>query len=111
MNINFDLQMGETISWESISSQVKINIYRIIQEALQNIEKYAEAKNVSVTMSQIGHQVYIVILDDGIGFDTNAKKDGIGLQNMKTRIKEMCGTFSIQSLSGEGTKISLIIPV
>lgn len=110
-NIQFDLQMGETIAWESISSTVKINLYRIIQEALQNIEKYAEAKNVSVTMSQIDHQVYIVIVDDGIGFDTNAKNEGIGLQNMKTRMQEISGTFSIQSTPGEGTKISLIIPV
>lgn len=110
-NIQFDLQMGETIAWESISSTVKINLYRIIQEALQNIEKYAEAKNVSVTMSQIDHQVYIVIVDDGIGFDTNAKNEGIGLQNMKTRMQEISGTFSIQSTPGEGTKISLIVPV
>ncbi len=110
-DINFDLQIGETIAWESISSTVKINIYRIIQEALQNIEKYAEAKNVSVTMSQIENQVYIVILDDGIGFDTNAKKEGIGLQNMKTRMDEINGTFAIQSKLGAGTKISLIIPV
>lgn len=110
-NIQFDLQMGETIAWESISSTVKINLYRIIQEALQNIEKYAEAKKVSVTMSQIENQVYIIIIDDGIGFDTNAKKDGIGLQNMKTRMNEISGTFSIQSTPGEGTKISLIIPV
>lgn len=110
-DIHFDLQMGETIAWESISSTVKINLYRIIQEALQNIEKYAEAKNVSVTMSQIENQVYIVILDDGIGFDTTAKKEGIGLQNMKTRMDEINGTFSIQSTLGAGTKISLIIPV
>ena len=110
-DIHFNLQMGETIAWESISSTVKINLYRIIQEALQNIEKYADAKNVSVTMSQIENQVYIVILDDGIGFDTNAKKEGIGLQNMKTRMDEINGTFAIQSKLGAGTKISLIIPV
>jgi signal transduction histidine kinase len=109
--INFELQVGETINWELISTTTKINLYRILQEALQNIEKYADAKNVTVTMSQIDNLVYILIEDDGKGFDTASKKEGIGLQNMKTRMDEMHGKFSIQSAPEKGTKISLIIAV
>jgi signal transduction histidine kinase len=109
--INFELQVGETINWELISTTTKINLYRILQEALQNIEKYADAKNVTVTMSQIDNLVYILIEDDGKGFDTASKKEGIGLQNMKTRMYEMHGKFSIQSAPEKGTKISLIIAI
>jgi signal transduction histidine kinase len=109
--INFELQIGETIDWELISITTKINLYRILQEALQNIEKYADAKNVAVTMSQIDNLVYILIEDDGKGFDTASKKEGIGLQNMKTRMDEMHGKFSIQSAPEKGTKISLIIAI
>lgn len=109
--INFQLQVGETIDWELISTTTKINLYRILQEALQNIEKYADAKNVTVTMSQIDNLIYVLIEDDGKGFDTTSKKEGIGLQNMKTRMDEMHGKFSIQSAPEKGTKISLIIAV
>lgn len=109
--INFELQIGDSINWDLINNSIKINLYRILQEALQNIEKYADAKNVTVTMSQIGNQVFVILADDGKGFDTSLKKDGIGLQNMKTRMDELHGKFSIQSEPEKGTKISLIIPI
>lgn len=109
--IYFTLQVSEAVNWDLINNSIKINLYRILQEALQNIEKYANAKNVFLTMSLIeSNKINIVISDDGIGFDTNKKSTGIGIKNMKARIIELNGKFNIQSELNQGTEINLTIP-
>jgi signal transduction histidine kinase len=109
--IYFTLQVSEAVNWDLINNSIKINLYRILQEALQNIEKYANAKNVFLTMSLIeSNKINIVISDDGIGFDTNKKSNGIGIKNMKARIVELNGKFNIQSELNQGTEINLTIP-
>ncbi len=109
--IHFTLQISEAVNWDLINNGIKINLYRILQEALQNIEKYANAKNVYLTMSlKESNEINIVILDDGIGFNTNKKSIGIGIQNMKVRMLEMNGEFNIQSQLHQGTEINLTIP-
>ena len=57
------------------------------------------------------NELNIIISDDGNGFDTNQKKNGIGIKNMKARIGELNGNFTIQTEVGKGTKINLIIPI
>lgn len=109
-DINFHLKVDEQIDWETINNNIKINIYRIIQEALQNIDKYANAENVFITMDKLDDAISIDITDDGMGFDVNTKKNGIGLSNMKARMHEINGEFSIESKPQNGTKINLIIP-
>lgn len=109
--IYFTLQVSEAVNWDLINNSIKINLYRILQEALQNIEKYANAKNVFLTISLIeSNKINIVISDDGIGFDTNKKSNGIGIKNMKARIVELNGKFNIQSELHQGTEINLTIP-
>lgn len=109
--IHFVLQVSDSVNWDLINNTIKINLYRILQEALHNIEKYANAKNVAVIMTQTdSNEIEVTISDDGNGFDTRQKKDGIGIKNMKTRIKELSGTFDIESEIKKGTKVNLIIP-
>jgi len=109
--IHFTLEVSEAVNWDLINNSIKINLYRILQEALQNIEKYANAKNVCLTMSLIeSNEINIVISDDGIGFDTNKKSNGIGIKNMKARIVELNGKFNIKSELHQGTEINLTIP-
>ena len=108
--INFNLKVEESIDWEKIDNNAKINIYRIIQEALQNIDKYAKAKTVKIIMYKKDTNVLIDILDDGIGFNNNIVKDGIGLKNMKNRMLSVGGTFNIESFPNKGTKINLLLP-
>jgi len=109
--IQFTLQVSDAVNWDLVNNVVKINLYRILQESLQNIEKYAEATAVAVFMSKSeDNQLEISISDNGNGFDTNQKKNGIGLQNMKTRVVELKGKITIESAPKQGTKINLIIP-
>ena len=109
--IQFNLEVSDAINFDLINNTIKINLYRILQEALQNIEKYAEASHVEIVMTQInsGH-IEVIISDDGKGFSPHHRIIGIGIENMKIRIHELGGTFSIESELNRGTKIDLTIP-
>lgn len=110
-NIHFELYVDDSVNWDLVNNTIKINLYRILQEALQNIEKYAQANQVSVAMTREEKTIRVSISDNGRGFDTKAQKAGIGLQNMKTRMTELGGEFHIVSEIDKGTKISLTIPI
>jgi len=99
------------IKWELVSNAVKINLYRIIQEALQNCNKYANATTITVEFkSEIDHLV-LSIFDDGDGFNTQRTKNGIGLHNIKYRAAECKGTVALKSVKGEGTLLIIKIPI
>jgi len=102
--------IDRTIKWELISNSVKINLYRIIQESLQNINKYAEANNIKVEIKKRDGDLFLTITDDGKGFDVRKSKKGIGLQNIQSRTTECNGTVDIQSKKGNGTIITIAVP-
>lgn len=110
-DIEFLLKVDEKINWETLPNSTKISIYRIIQEALQNIEKYARASHVAIQMEQQDNCIEIEIKDDGIGFKINTKNNGIGITNMQARMQELHGDFKIASQPNKGTKINLTIPI
>jgi len=103
--------IDSNIKWESMSNAIKINLYRIIQESLQNTNKYANANSIKVEFKKEIDNLLLRISDDGIGFNVNKKKKGIGLQNMLSRINECNGTFEIKSKKGDGTIIIVTIPI
>jgi signal transduction histidine kinase len=107
----FTLELDPEINWEIISSLVKINIYRILQEAFQNIKKYAEANNAYITFTLDLPNLCMSITDDGIGFDTTLVSKGIGIQNMKARVISLKGKFNISSSLHQNTSISIAIPI
>lgn len=107
-DIEFNLNIDERIDWEVINNNIKINIYRIIQEALQNIDKYAQATKVNINMFKKENEIHITIVDNGIGFKPDTNKKGIGLENMKKRMTEINGTFLIETIINQGTTINLI---
>lgn len=99
------------IKWELVNNIVKINLYRIIQEALQNCNKYAKADTIKVEFkSEIDHLV-LSILDDGVGFNVRRTKNGIGLHNIEYRAAECKGTVAIKSAKGEGTLLVVKVPI
>lgn len=110
-HLHFDVQISDDIPWDLMNTSIKINLYRILQEALQNIAKYAEAKKVILNMFYKENQLHLEIIDDGKGFDTSLKRTGIGLKNMQTRVDFLKGQFSIDSKLGKGVKIILLIPI
>jgi signal transduction histidine kinase len=103
--------IDSTIKWDIVSNAIKINLYRVVQESIQNINKYANASNIKVEFKKGSNELFLNISDDGVGFNVKKKKKGIGLQNMLSRINECEGTFEIQSKKGEGTKIRVSVPI
>jgi signal transduction histidine kinase len=106
---NFKCIISPEINWDKYSSVVKINIYRILQEIFSNVNKYAKAEYCSVKISKNEKLLVITIIDDGIGFDTTKATTGIGMKNIKERIKLIRGKIDIVSSKGEGTKIFIEI--
>jgi len=94
-----------------ISNIEKINLYRIVQEGLQNCNKYAEADIIKVEFKSKNNILILTIEDDGIGFNTNKTKNGIGLYNIEYRAKECKGTVTIKSAKGEGTVLTIKVPI
>jgi signal transduction histidine kinase len=99
------------IKWQLVSNIVKINLYRIIQEALQNCNKYADADTITVEFKSEIDYLILSISDDGNGFNTKRTKNGIGLHNIQYRAKECKGTVSIKSAKGEGTVLTIKVPI
>ncbi len=86
-----------------------INLFRIIQEALNNTIKYAEASEVVIQFYE-NNELIINILDNGIGFDALSKDTGNGLSNMRRRAQEFNGTLEVESEPGKGTKVIARMP-
>ncbi|OXB00569.1 Histidine kinase [Flavobacterium pectinovorum] len=99
------------IKWELVSNAVKINMYRIIQEALQNCNKYANAEKITVEFKSEINYLILSIYDDGVGFNTKRTKNGIGLHNIEYRAAECKGSMSIKSVQGEGTLLVVKVPI
>ncbi|HHX82377.1 MAG TPA: sensor histidine kinase, partial [Pseudomonadaceae bacterium] len=92
-----------------LSAHRQIQVYRIVQEALTNVVKHAQAERVSVTI--LGDdQLELVITDDGRGFDRDTARTGIGLANIRDRANLLQGQAHVRSASGEGTILQITFP-
>ena len=89
---------------------VQLALFRIVQEQLNNISKYANAKNVRIACT-LDKCISLTIKDDGKGFDMAAKVDGIGLRNIRKRAEQFGGLFSMNSRPGKGCSLYIKIPV
>lgn len=104
---HFSFEVDPNIDWDAIDSLVKITIFRIVQESLLNVTKHAKAKECSVSVSLEANHLILLIKDDGVGFDVNATKQGIGLNNIQERVKTIKAALEISSISNIGTTIKL----
>ena len=109
--VKLSYSIDNNVNWDKINNSIKINMYRMLQEGLQNINKYANAKNSTVEIKADNEYIYLKIKDDGIGFDVNKKSKGIGVQNMISRTHECQGTIDIKSEKDNGTQIIITIPI
>ena len=108
---HFISEIASEIDWNVYSSVVKINIYRILQELLQNVTKYADAQKCTVTIFEHEKQLVVEVHDDGIGFDVNSLSKGIGLRNIRERAKSIDSEIEIKSNPNEGTTIKLKVKI
>lgn len=110
-NTKIKAAFSYSITNESLPDDLKLNIYRIIQEQTNNILKYAEAKNVNISVNEKDNRINILVEDDGRGFDVSSQRTGIGITNMINRIESYNGEVEIKSSEGNGCKIFISIPV
>lgn len=113
-NLGNDLQVQlntELTHEKKIDKTMELMLYRIAQEQLNNIRKYAKAQNVTITIKTDDKNVFFSIADDGVGFDTTQKVHGIGLKNISSRVNFYSGNMTITSARGEGCTISITIPI
>lgn len=108
-DIQFKFLVDDSLNTVKFSSIVGINLYRTIQEAVNNAVKYAEATEIEVIISNQNDQIKIEIQDNGKGFDVETIDFGNGLHNMKKRIEEVGGAITINSLVKKGTTISILL--
>lgn len=107
----YNLEIDSEIDWENLAGYKKIHLFRILQEAMQNILKHAQANNVEVSMCKNQDELIVEIFDDGKGFSFKKAKKGLGLQNIVIRAKSCSGKAMIKTKPNEGTTIEISIPI
>jgi two-component system sensor histidine kinase UhpB len=94
-----------------LETDQEIAVYRIAQEALNNVAQHAEAEKVEIDLStERGGGVYLRVRDDGRGFDPSHQNGGLGLGGMAERARLVGGRLEINSTPGRGTELSLVVP-
>ena len=98
-----------------IAPEREIDLYRVLQEALNNVLRHAHARRVQVRIGRMNGSILLSVRDDGRGFDADAARDaagsGLGLQGMAERVRMLGGNLAIESAEGQGTSIRASLPV
>ncbi|WP_421889805.1 PAS domain S-box protein [Marinoscillum sp.] len=109
LSIEFDLHYS--LDESTISEFVSTQTFRIVQEAINNIQKHSEAKKIEIDLAQAQSVITLKIRDNGKGFDMNKGVRGNGLRNMEQRVKKCNGLIHIDSKINEGTFIDIKLPI
>jgi PAS domain S-box-containing protein len=114
-NINDAYQLNVHIDEElnsiKIGVDLHLNLFRILQEQLRNIQKYAEASEINIDVKHFDNHIMMSIADNGKGFDTNQTFEGIGFANMKRRMDLFGGFLEINSTQGNGCHVFIKVPL
>lgn len=115
---DIEIAFKENGDFSQLQPMVSVTIFRIVQEALSNIKKYSNARNVNIVLRESDQSIKIFIYDNGEGFDMKILEDkkakiegGFGIIGMKERVGLLRGNISIKSDIGKGTEISIEIPL
>ena len=107
---------------KELNEEINISLYRIVQEGLTNIVKHSQASTVKISISVTEaissdvknshhNHVILTIEDDGLGFDVESIRPGLGLLGMRERAEALNGTFNVVSQPGKGVKVKILIPL
>lgn len=94
-----------------IPAALQLTVYRIIQEQLNNIHRHAKAGRVDIRLQYADNAIQLTVKDDGIGFDPSGKNEGIGLENIRRRVRNFDGSVRIISAPGNGCELFVRIPL
>jgi len=107
LNVQVETRLGP----DRLSAEVETAVYRIVQEAVTNVVKHAQARHLSIVLTRRGDVLAGVIEDDGLGFDPDRPVEGIGLIGMRERVELLDGRLTIDSTPGGGTTLVLELPL
>lgn len=98
---------------ERLPAPVETALFRIVQEAVNNVMRHARAKHVSVTLTRSVDHVKLNIADDGQGFDVQLPRPGkhVGLWSMRERVEQLGGQFEVHSAPDRGTTVTTVVPL
>ncbi len=96
---------------ERLSDKIRLDIFRIVQEQLNNILKHAQATSATIGLIQENSQLLLEIADNGKGCEITQESEGIGIRNIRTRVDSHNGTLSVVSRPGEGFTLSVALPL
>jgi signal transduction histidine kinase len=109
--VEFEFKKDEKLQEVFLNMHQRKNVYLIFKEAIHNVAKYADCKEVKVRLGREKHLLKLDISDDGKGFNASGLSAGNGLKNMKSRAEELQGQLEVQSQFNRGTHISLEVPI
>jgi signal transduction histidine kinase len=108
IRVELEANLGE----DRVPAEVETTVYRIVQEALTNVVKHAEATKVSILLVRRDSLLTALIEDDGRGFDADAVETGrLGLEGMRERAELHDGRFTVETSAGQGTTLRVEVPV
>jgi two-component system CheB/CheR fusion protein len=96
---------------DGIPLEIATGLYRITQEALRNVAKHAGKTHVKVLLQGVSGRIRLQVVDAGAGFDVAARSSGLGLISTAERVRIMQGKLAIESQPGEGTRVSVDVPL
>lgn len=106
------LQIELRLQGLRLADEAEITLYRLVQEALTNVQKYAKAQRVEVQLQAQGGELLLQVADDGQGFDTRAPRVARhGLAGMRHRVEALGGQFELHSAPGQGTQVRARLPL
>jgi signal transduction histidine kinase len=111
ITLETDLRFDSGDQADRLAPGVETTVYRVVQEALTNVVKHADATTVAVRVAERGGTVEVVVSDDGRGFAVEAERDGFGLIGMRERIRLAGGRHELRSEPGGGTSVRAVLPV
>lgn len=110
-NISYEMQFPAELGTVKINMDRRRDIYLIFKEAINNLVKYSQATNASVLFEINQNHLFLLVKDDGIGFDETKLKEGNGLHNMQQRAKNWNAALVISAKPGIGTTVELRMPL
>lgn len=109
---DISIYLFQKYEYDTIPRNIQINLFRIIQEALNNAIKHSGSTTININLVYSESELICTVEDNGTGFDpTNVENEGLGLQSMKTRVAAMSGNIDIDSKDNSGTLITVIVPI
>lgn len=107
--INLDLTMDGDL--DTLPEKHRTCVYRVVQEAMTNCVRHAQAENIQIRVVAAGRQLKVSVTDDGIGLDASRRRHGLGLRGIEERARELEGTMTISRAPRRGTILAVRLPL